>query len=88
MLYEAWLRLDAGNAGIAGSLSNGLGDSFLDAGIEGVRNDVVLVELLVGDQVGQSQRSSDLHFLVDVAGANVESAAEQIAAAEKFKAEL
>ena len=70
------LELDARNAGIAGSLSDRLGNSFLDARIERSGDDVILVQLVVGDEARQRVRSRDLHFLVDLARTDVKRAAE------------
>ena len=69
-------KSDAGNAGSLGSLGDGSGDSLADTRVKCLRNDIVGAQLLVGDQVGKSLGGSHLHFLVDVAGANVERTAE------------
>ena len=46
--------LDTGNAGGTGGLGDSLGDGGADTGIESLGDDVLLVQLIVGDQVGQS----------------------------------
>ena len=70
------MRLDSCDAGLPGGFCHGFRHGGADSGVEGGGDDIVLVQLLVGDQIRQRVGGGDLHFLVDVAGANVKSAAE------------
>ena len=44
--------------------------------VKSLRDNVLLVEFLIGDEIGQSLGGSQFHLLVDVAGADVKGAAE------------
>ena len=68
--------LQPGNAGFTGSFGHCGGHCRNHSGIEGLGNDVVLAEFLVGNDRCQRMRRSHLHFLVDVGGAHIQCAAE------------
>lgn len=69
-------RLDSGDTSSPGSICHSLRHGGAHSGIEGGGDDVILVQLFVGDEVCQSICGGDLHFLVDVAGADVEGTTE------------
>ena len=68
--------LNAGHAGIAGSLCNGIGYRTDDLLIERHRHDILRVQLLIGNAGRDRLSRCQLHLLVDVACANIECAAE------------
>ena len=55
-------NLDSCNAGGAGGFGDSLGNGGTDSGIEGLGDDVLLVQLIVGDQVSQSHGGGHLHL--------------------------
>ena len=67
--------LDSGNAGSLSCFGNSLSNSRTYALVESGGDDVILVELFVGDQISQCLSSSHLHFFVNISGAYIESAA-------------
>ena len=70
------LCLSPCHAGSSRGFGDCLGDGGADAVVEGLGDDIVLRELVLGDELRQRVRGGDLHFLVDIAGAHVKCAAE------------
>lgn len=68
--------LNAGHAGIAGGLCNGIGYRTDDLFVERHRHDILRVQLLIGNAGRDRLSRCQLHLLVDVACANIECAAE------------
>src|SRR5689334_5587860 len=66
----------AGDAAVLGGAGDGGGDGAHDALLEDAGDDVILGEVIVGDDVGDGAGGGQLHRLVDLAGADVEGAAE------------
>ena len=64
------------DSALARGLRDGLRDVLADARVEGGGNYELGVQLFVADEVRESHRRGYLHFLVDVARAHIESAAE------------
>ena len=56
-----------------GGLAHSTGHRVLHAGVGGIGNDVISVQLLVGDQSGDGMGSGNLHGVVDVAGPGVQN---------------
>ena len=74
------LRSDVGllsDAGVDGGFGNILRNRWGNTRIKRRRDDVVGVALVVRNQRSDGMRSSDLHLLVDLGGANVQRTAEQ-----------
>ena len=67
---------DPGDPGAARLLDDGRGDGRRDVAVEDAGDDVVLVEVVLGDDVGDPLRGGELHLLGDPRGAGVERAAE------------
>ena len=65
-LPEIGSDLQTSDTGLAGSLGNGIGNGGANSGIEGGGDNVILVQLFIGDQSCQSLSGRHLHLLVDI----------------------
>ena len=73
---------DPRHSALARCLRRRLGDRVPDARIEGLGENVVRAQLLVGDQRCKSLRGRNLHRVVDIARPDVQSAAEDTGEAQ------
>src|SRR5262245_39755535 len=65
-----------GHAAVVSGLGDGVGDGAHHAFVEDAGDDVVLGQMIVGNDGGDGVGGGQFHRLVDGAGANVEGAAE------------
>ena len=68
--------LGAGHAGVPGGLGHGGGDSGTTRLSKAEGDDVLLAQLLLGDEGGQGLGGGQLHLIVDFPGAHVQGPAE------------
>ena len=75
---------DPGDACVPGGLGDGFGHGRADPGVEGLGDDIVGGELLMGDEIRQGVGGGHIHLIVDFGGPDIKGPPEDAGEGQKM----